>query len=130
MTFQQLEQEIISAYTEGVTMEQAEKLAAKCLHVQMRVSSELRTSALDSRMRKSGLKAVKANIYMDAVSKADKKPTEAQLTAILDTNDLIAQEQDKFDIAESDKEELERMYDISREAHIYFRGIAKGTFGA
>lgn len=123
-----LETKIQNSYEKGVSIEQAEKLAGEFLKAQMVVSDELKTSDLDSRMRKSGLKAVRAAVYMDAATKSDKKPTEAALESILNTNELVQNEQDALDKAEVDRDSLKRYYDIFREAHIYYRGIAKGSF--
>lgn len=126
---QQLENKIVNAYTEGTTLEQAEKLAGEFLGAQLKVSSELAKVDLDSRMRKSGVKALKAAIYMEAATKTDKKPTEAMLSAIIDMNDIVQSEQTGLDTAEVSKAELERYYDIFVNAHIFFRGVAKGNFG-
>lgn len=132
MTFKELceslEQKIKASYESGTTIEEAEKLAAEFLGAQMRVSTELATSDLDSRMRKSGVKAIRAAVYTDACSKSDKKPTESALDHILNINDLVQGEQLEFDRAEVRRDELERYYNIFREGHIYFRGIAKGGF--
>lgn len=123
-----LEAKIQSSYEEGVTIEDAEKLAGEFLRAQMTVSNELKASDLDSRMRKSGLKAVRAAVYTDACSKADKKPTESALENILNLDDMVQKEQDALDKAEVERDSLKRYYDIFREAHIHFRGIAKGKF--
>lgn len=125
----QLESSIQTAYEEGVTLEQAEKLAAKFLYGQMQVSERLREAGLDARMRKSGVKAIRANIYLDAIRGVDKKPTEAALASMLDSHEVVQGEQEALDRAEVSKEELERLYDIFVNAHIYFRGVAKGNFG-
>ena len=124
--FQALEDKITKAYTEGVSLDEAAQLAGEFLTAQMKVAAELRTADMDSRMRKSGLKAVKATVYMDTCAKADKKPTESALEHILATEPLVQEQQNSFDDAEVHKAYLERMYDICREAHIHFRGIAKG----
>lgn len=126
--FKELEAQIQQSYTEGVTIDEAEKLAAKALHAQIVISRELQKSDLDSRMRKSGMKAVRAAVYLDEVSKAEKKPTESTLEHMLNVNDLVTGEQDGFDKAETDRDELERYYNILREAHIYFRNIGRGKF--
>lgn len=123
-----LEYKIRATYEEGITLEEAEKLAGEFLVAQMSVSEELKTSDLDSRMRKSGCKAVRAAVYMDACAKSDKKPTEAALESILNTNEIVQTEQDALDKAEVERDNLKRYYDIFREAHIHFRGIAKGKF--
>jgi len=132
MNFQQftkqLEAKIQSAYEEGVTLDQAEKLAAEFLHAQMIISAELKKHDLDSRMRKSGVKAVRAAIYTETASKGDKKPTEAALAAAVDMHEVVQSEQKAFDTAEVERDDLSRYYSIFQNAHIYFRGIAKGKF--
>lgn len=126
MSFKKLEQKIIDSYTNGVSLDVAEKLAAEFLTAQIQVSSELKTADLNSRMRKQGVKAIRAALYTQARSGAEKM-TEAAITAQLDANELVAGEQEAFDKAEVERDELERYYAIFREAHIYYRGIAKSS---
>lgn len=125
-----LEAKIQAAYEQGTTLEAAERLASEFLYAQLQISCTLRNKDLDARMKKSGTKAVKAAIYLDIVQKADKKPTEAQIAAMIDSNDLVSGEQNALDEAEVDRDELERYYDIFTNAHIHFRGLAKGQFGS
>lgn len=127
----ELEGKIQAAYTEGVSLEDAEKLASEFLYAMLQVSSELKDSDLNARMRKSGLKAVKAALYLDVASKGEggKKPTEANIAAMIDSADVVQGEQDAFDKAEVGTAELERYYQVFKEAHIHFRGVAKGKFG-
>jgi hypothetical protein len=131
MTFQelcaQLETKIINSYEQGVTLEEAERLAGEFLGAQLRVSAELKNKDLDSRTRKSGLKAVKATVYM-ACNKAETKLTEAGKAAVIDTDEDVIGLQDALDLAEVDKAELERYYDIFLNAHIFYRGVSKGRF--
>lgn len=124
-----LEDKIKSAYTEGVTLADAEKLAGEFLYALMAVSSELKTVDLDARMRKAGTKAVRAAIYLSAAQGSEKKPTEATLAALVDTNDVVQKEQLGLDTAEVNRVELERFYEIFHNAHIHFRGVSKGSFG-
>lgn len=124
-----LEVKIQASYTEGVTLEQSEKLAGEFLHALMIVSAELRKSDLDSRMRKTGVKAVRAAVYMESGTKGDKRPTEAALAAIVDTSPIVQAEQDTLDQAEVERDDLKRYYDIFTNAHVFFRGVAKGNFG-
>lgn len=125
----ELETIIQKTYTEGVTLDEAERLAGNFLHATMQVSSELSRADLDARTRKSGVKAVRAAIYLNIVQGAEKKPTEAQITATIDTDTLVSQEQDALDNAEVLKAELERFYDIFNSAHVYFRQISRGVQG-
>lgn len=128
MKFKELEQAIKDSYESGVTLEEAEKLAGRFLHAQIQTSEQLKQFDLDARMRKTGLKAVRANIYAEITGKADKKPTEAAIENEIVRNTIVQNEQDKLDEAEVDRDELTRYYNIFREAHVYFRGIAKGRF--
>lgn len=123
---EQLEAKIKTSYEDGVTLEDAERLGAEFLFAQMQVSTELKKADLDSRMRKSGVKAIRAAVYTNACSGADKKPTESALEHLLNSNDLVNGEQNELDLAEVTKLELERYYNIFREAHIFFRGISRG----
>lgn len=125
---EELTKDIKDSYESGVTMEGAENLAAKFLYAQIQVSEELKSADLDSRMRKSGLKAIKAALYMEAATKTDKKPSDSFLENLITTDKIVSAQQNNYDESECNKEELERYYNIFREAHIYFRGIAKGRF--
>src|SRR5690554_4693134 len=126
---EELESKIQEVYEKGITPEDAEKLAAKFLYAQMVISRELRKADLDTKMRKTGVKALRAAVYLDTVKSQEKKPTEATISATIDTHGVVQQEQDSFDKAEVLKAELERYYDIFTNGHIYARGVAKGTFG-
>lgn len=126
---QELEEVIQGAYTNGSTVDDAEKAAGNFLLAQMEASSELAKADLNARMRKSGLKAVKAATYLDTCSKSEKKPTEAAIEHTINLTPLVNTEQEALDIAEVTKAELERYYDIFREAHVYFRQVSKGVQG-
>lgn len=123
-----LESEIEKSYSEGVTLEQAERLAGRFLHAQLKVSEQLKVADLDSRMRKSGVKAVRAAIYLDIVQKSEKKPTEAGITSMIDIDKIVLDEQKGLDEAEVSRDELERYYSIFQNSHVHFRTIAKGKF--
>ena len=126
--FAELEADITSAYEGSVTVDDAEKLAAKFLAAMMKLTAMLKKVDLDSRMKKSGLKAVKAAIYMAEATKTDKKPSDTMLGAMVDRSPLVQTSQSELDTAECSREELERYFSIFKEAHVYFRGIAKGKF--
>lgn len=123
-----LEEKIINSYSAGTSLEEAEKLAGEFLYAQIIVSTELKKADLNSRMRKSGLKAVKAAVYTDIVAKSEKKPTESAMDHSINMNEMVSKEQDELDKSEVDTDELERYYNIFREGHIYYRGLAKGRF--
>ena len=123
-----LENKIKSSYEIGVTMEEAEKLAAEFLHAQLLVSNELKVVDLDARMQKSGFKAVTATVYLEIIAKSDKKPTESNIEAVINTTKLVQDSRDQLDTAEVNRDSLQNYLSIFKEAHVYFRGIAKGRF--
>lgn len=125
---QELESLIEATYEQGVTLDEAEKLAAQFLHAQLAVSRELTKADLDVRMRKSGVKAIRGAVLLDIVTKSEKKPTDSILSAQIDTDKLVLVEQEAFDRVEVDKAELERLYEVFLNAHIYYRGTARGKF--
>ncbi len=132
MNFQEfvenLETKIKNTYLEGISIDDAEKLAAEFLHAQMIVSTQLSKADLDSRMKKAALKAIRSAAYIGIIDSNEKKPTEAAIEAMINTNPLVSTQQDGFDDAEVDRDELQRYYQIFRESHIYYRGISKGKF--
>jgi hypothetical protein len=125
---EKLETKIQKTYEQGVGLEEAERLAGEFLSAMIRISRELETQDLDSRMRKSGLKAVRGAAYLDIVSKGEKKPTESHISALIDTDKLVNDEQTGLDRAEASRDNLERYYNIFQNAHLHFRAIAKGRF--
>lgn len=126
--YAELESDIRKTYEEGVTLEEAERLAAKFLGAQMTVALELRSNDLDARMKKSGVKAVKAAVYHAEATKGDKKPSDTFLQSLVDMSELVGSEQKGLDEAEVARDLLQNYYNTFREAHIYFRGLAKGRF--
>lgn len=130
MNWSKLTDKIQASYEQGITTVEAEKLAGEFLHAQIEVSRELAKLDLHARMRKAGLKAVRSAVRTEEVQKHDKKPTESALEDVINLSSLVQGEQDALDNAEVSRDELERLYNIFREAHLHFRTIAKGTFGA
>src|ERR1700728_464062 len=97
--FDELADEIRHSYEESITVSEAEKLAGRFLHAQLQVVGHLQTLDLDSRMKKSGLKAIKVAVYMENATKTDKKPSDVMLQAQVDLDEVVMKEQDNFDRA-------------------------------
>lgn len=125
---QSLTDSIQKAYESQVTIPEAEALAAKFLHGSILVGSALRTVDLDARMRKSGLKAIKAEVYLNAIKSSEKKPTEAALESMINVDPTVREEQNALDNAEVTRDELKNYLAVFHEAHVFFRGISKGKF--
>ena len=123
-----LADKIKNTYESGVTMDEAEKLAAEFLHAQIKVAEKLADIDLTARMRKSGYKAVAAAIYMEAATKQEKKPSDTLLENTVLLNKVVQRERDELDAAEAQRDSLQNYFNIFKEAHIYYRGIAKGRF--
>jgi len=125
---EELESVIQKAYDEPPTIAEAEKLASKFLYAQMLVSNELTKADLNARTRKSGVKAIRAAVYLDEVQKSDKKPSDTLLNAMVDSHEMVNSEQQAFDAAEVDRADLERKLDIFQQGHIFARQLSKGNF--
>lgn len=123
----ELSADIQRAYEEQVSITEAEKLAAKFLGAQIKVANALQIIDLDARMRKSGLKAVKAQVYLENATKGDKKPSDILLNALVDTASEVLEAQGPLDEAETQVNLLKNYYDTFLNSHIFFRGIAKGS---
>jgi hypothetical protein len=127
--FEELKKAIQQAYEEGVSLEDAERHAARCLDAQIGLNEVIQTSALDARLKKNGYKTLRASNYLAIVQASDKKPTEAAIDATLSTTPEVTAAEDAYQTAEIETEALKRYFDIFRDAHIYFRGVAKGSGG-
>jgi len=122
-------QEIIKqAYESEVTVSEAEKHAARFLEAQITISSALKECDLDCRMRKTGLKTLKSAIYLKEARSGEKKPSDVMIEAVINQDKLVASAQDELDAVEVTRNEFQSHYEICREGHIFFRGIAKGRF--
>ncbi len=133
MTFDQylenLAKDIELCYETPCSIEDAEKLAAHFLTAQIKVGEALKKADLDARMRKSGLKAIKAAVYLEAATKDPKKPSDVLIGAIVDSDKLVMAEQEGFDTAEVYKNQLENYLNVFNNAHLYFRALMKGSMG-
>lgn len=116
------------AHTEGTTLEEAERLAARFLAAQMQVAEELAKIDLDARMKKNGLKAIKSAVYMAEATREIKKPSDTLLEHHVNLDANVSNAQDRYDTVDARKESLSIYLGIFKDAHIYFRGIAKGRF--
>lgn len=123
-----LEIKIKKSYEETLTIEEAERLAAEFLGAQLDVGTQLRAVDLDARMKKTGVKALKAAVYMEAATKTDKKPSDVLLEATVNMSKLVVDEQTALDVAESNRDALQNYLSVFKEAHIFFRGVSRGKF--
>lgn len=128
MDYKNLEKKIINSYTEGVTLAEAEMLAGEFLEAQIRASEELKQLDLNARLVKDHVKEIRAKIFITEATKTDKKPSDNMLTAYVDSDPSVRDVQGTLAVAESDKDELYRMFSIFQNAHLHFRAIAKGKF--
>lgn len=122
----EIETKIAAAYENMPTLGDAESLALYFLQARLIVGTELRRVSLDARMRKTGVKAVKAAVLIDAATAGDKKPADSILAALVDSNEKVQAEQFAFDTAEVDANDLQNLLEVTKEAHIFMRGLAKG----
>ncbi len=117
------------SYEQGVTVEEAEKLAGKFLYAQIQVAEELRMGDLDARTKKSGTKAIRAALYLEEVSKVERKPSDVMLEAIINNSPLAQAQQMQYDEAEVLKVSLDHYMSIFQQAHHHFKAISRQGFG-
>lgn len=120
--------EIKAAYEESVTMDKAERLSGRFLHGMILVAEELRNVDLDARMRKSGVKAIRAAVYLEEVRKSEKKPSDVLLEALVNSSREVQAAQDAWDTAEVYRDQLQNYYNIFNQAHVFFRQTSKASF--
>ncbi len=123
-----LKKSIESAYQEGVTIPQAEKLASKTLLVRMQLADEIQCNDLDARMKRQGVKAVRGQEYTRIATASDKKPTETAIESQINTSELVIDAENEYAIADTAKDRLQLYSGILADAHIFFRYTARGTF--
>lgn len=126
--FAKLREVVEKAYDEGTTLEEAERLAARFLGAQMQIAEELANLDLDTRMKKNGLKAKRSQTYMLEATKGEKKPSEGFLENHVNMDLGVQNAANEYETADARKENLLLYFGIFKDAHIYFRGIAKGRF--
>lgn len=117
--------QIEASYEQGIGLEEAERLAGKFLAAQMHVANAMRDADLDSRMRKSGVKAIRAAVYLENATKSDKKPSDVLLQAIVDKEQVVQSAEEQQHAAEVERNRLQNFFEIFGNAHIHYRGIAK-----
>lgn len=123
-----LELDIAKAYESSATLDEAEKLAAKFLLGMIRVGNQLQRVNLDARMRKAGVKAIRAAVYLNEARATDKKPSDTLLEQVVNSSKEVRDAQNSMDTAEVESNRLDSLLQVCREAHVYFRGISKGRF--
>lgn len=107
---------------------EAEKAGGTALAVMNALSAQLTDADRNRRMRKRGVKAIRSAVRMEEIKKHDKKPTESFLEDTVNLSKIVADQEEAFDDSEVSTEELERQFSIAKEAHLFFRGVARGRF--
>jgi hypothetical protein len=126
--FEQLVKIVRTAYESGTTMDEAERHAARFLEAQLNVAAELASLDLDARMKKNGMKAARAQIYLDLCAGSEKKPSDTFLEQQVTLDRTVNLAVDLYEKADARRENLTLYLGIFKDAHVYFRGIAKGAY--
>jgi hypothetical protein len=125
---QSIQTKLEDTHEKGITLEEAEKEAAKCLAAQFEIAKHLKAVDLEARQKKNGLKQIRAAIYKEECKKSDKKPSDTYLEQLINTHELVVGNQERLDEAEVERDDLERSNDNCLNAHIYYRTLSKGAF--
>ena len=127
--YEKLVEKIQETYLSGTTLEDAERTAAGALAAMIALDETLKVSGLDCRMRKAGVKSLRAAVRGEEIKKYEKKPAEGVLEDAVNLDPIVRDQQAALDAAEEERDSLERKKEIALNAHLYFRSIAKGSFG-
>lgn len=125
----ELEDIIQDAYPNRPSLDEAEGQALNFCSGILQVSAQLSVADLEARMRKSGLKGIRAALYLDIVQNSEKKPTETAIDSMITVNELVAKEQQKLDEADVAKADLERLYETFNHVAVLFRQMSRGVQG-
>ncbi len=126
--FEELVEIVKAAYVTGTTMEEAERHAARFLEAQLSIASNLATLDLSARMKKNGMKAARAQCYITECSATEKKPSDTFLEQKVQLDPFVCKAVDLFETADARRENLAIYLGIFKDAHVFFRGIAKGVY--
>jgi hypothetical protein len=127
-TFKELKATIDRIYNEGCTIIEAERLAARTLSIRLDISDRIKEVDLDARMKRHGVKAIRAQAYMDELVKYDKKPAEGLLDHAVNLSELVSAAEGLYSSADTEVDRLKAYLDVFKDAHLYFRNIARGTY--
>lgn len=126
--YEYIRQLVQEAYNCPPDLREAEKIATRFVGSMLDVSMDLQKADLNARMRRTGLKAIKAAVYMKNATATDKKPSDVMLNAQVDQDKLVIDEQNAYDEAEVAADYLRNLYNTLKEAHVHFRGISKARY--
>lgn len=126
--YETIKAQIMLAYEEGVSIPEAEKLAALTLAARIEIAEEIKSTELDAKMRKQGVKALRGKEYLTIVAAEEKKPTEAMIAAKIDSSADVNAEEEQLALAEVNASHLKSMLDLYKDAHLFFRQVCRGTF--
>jgi hypothetical protein len=129
LNFDHLVKIVQAAYESGTTIEEAKAHAARFLEAQLNIAQELGTLDIDARMKKNGMKAARAQKYIELCGLTEKKPSDTFLEQQVTLDKvLVIPAVDAWERADARRENLMLYLGIFKDAHIYFRGIAKENF--
>lgn len=122
-----LEEKIKNSYEVSLDLSEAEKLASEFLYAHMVLTREYQRVSLDARMRKAGLKSIKASVYLAEAGQGEKKRSDVLLNALVDVSAIVATSQEAFDTSETTAELIQGWINVVQQGHIHFRQMSKGS---
>lgn len=126
---EKLQARIQEVYEDGVTVTKSEDITHELADAEFKLVTMITPLDMDVRMRKHGVKQIRAAVYLDIIKNSEKKPTESQLAAMVDSDALVTEAQNSYDEAESLLAEAERLLDAVHNSQVVFRTLMKeGNF--
>jgi hypothetical protein len=122
---EQLQKRVSEVYENGTTVSQSEEITHELADAEFKLVTMITPLDLDARMRRHGVKQIRAAVYLDIIKNSEKKPTEAQIAAMVDSDSLVSDAQKGYDGAEAALAEAERLLDAVHNSQVVFRTLMK-----
>ncbi len=111
----------------GVDSSTADALAADFALARLAAIEVRKEIELKAKLKKTSVEAVRGSIYLDIVSKSEKKPTESMLEHILNTDKIVVGEENSLAKLEVETKALTEYADIFKDMHILCRKKVDGN---
>lgn len=126
----QISTEFRLAHKEKYEPKKAELTAALCLEAQKQLAEFLSDSELLSKEKKSEVERIEAEryyFYKDSLKTKEEKVSDVALNRLVAKDiEVIQAKRDQY-VAESDFSKYKNLFGVLKDAHIFFRGLAKGN---
>jgi len=121
-----ISKELKIAHSQKYDATQAELTAALVLDAQKELSEFLSDAELISKEKKAEVERVEAERYYFYKENSESKTSDVALTRLVSKDELVLTAKKEQYSAESDFSKYKNLFGMLKDAHVFFRGLAKG----